>query len=59
MTRNVCVRQDLFYILGGLIITVLNVTLVPQAFSIIFEAAFNTDAAPGGTIDLAIRYGIA
>lgn len=49
----------LFYILGGLIIIVSNITLVPQAFAIIFEAAFNTDAALGGTIGLAIRYGIA
>lgn len=49
----------LFYILGGLIIIFSNITLVPQAFAVIFEAAFNTDAALGGTIGLAIRYGIA
>ncbi|MFP7284800.1 sodium:alanine symporter family protein [Shouchella clausii] len=49
----------LFYMTGGLIIIVMNITHVPEAFATIFREAFNTDAALGGTIGMAIRYGIA
>ncbi|GAA0318230.1 sodium:alanine symporter family protein [Oceanobacillus oncorhynchi subsp. oncorhynchi] len=49
----------LFYIAGGLIIVILNITEVPAAFAVIFEAAFNPEAVGGGAIGLAIRYGIA
>ncbi|KMK77071.1 alanine/glycine:cation symporter family protein [Alkalihalobacillus pseudalcaliphilus] len=49
----------LFYMAGGLIIIVLNITEVPAAFGVIFEAAFNPEAVGGGAIGAAIRYGIA
>ncbi|KKI87944.1 alanine/glycine:cation symporter family protein [Shouchella clausii] len=49
----------LFYLAGGLIIIMMNITQVPEAFATIFREAFNTDAALGGTIGMAIRYGIA
>ncbi|WP_152655887.1 sodium:alanine symporter family protein [Oceanobacillus sp. CFH 90083] len=49
----------LFYMSGGLIIILLNITEVPAAFAVIFEAAFNPEAVGGGAIGIAIRYGIA
>ncbi|WP_413379970.1 alanine/glycine:cation symporter family protein [Alkalihalobacillus sp. 1P02AB] len=49
----------LFYLIGGLVIIIMNITLVPEAFGVIFTAAFNPEAAAGGAIGLAIRYGIA
>ncbi|MDQ0206195.1 alanine/glycine:cation symporter family protein [Alkalicoccobacillus murimartini] len=49
----------IFYLLGGLIIIVMNFTLVPEAFAMIFKAAFSGEAAAGGAIGTAIRYGVA
>ncbi|MFD2830425.1 alanine/glycine:cation symporter family protein [Corticicoccus populi] len=49
----------LFYLSGGFIIILLNITEVPAAFAVIFEAAFNPQAAGAGAIGIAIRYGIA
>ncbi len=48
-----------FYIVSGLIIMILNVTAIPEAFVTIFKMAFSTEAAAGGAIGAAIRYGIA
>ncbi|SEK95272.1 alanine or glycine:cation symporter, AGCS family [Alkalibacterium pelagium] len=51
------------YILGGLIIIIANIQLVPQAFGVIFRDAFTGSAAAGGfvgsTLTLSIRYGVA
>ncbi|KGA98849.1 transporter [Alkalihalobacillus alcalophilus ATCC 27647 = CGMCC 1.3604] len=49
----------LFYMAGGLVIILLNITQVPEAFLTIFHAAINPEAVGGGAIGLAIRYGIA
>lgn len=49
----------LFYILAGLVIMVTNITAVPEAFAIIFKSAFTGEAAVGGAVGAAIRYGIA
>ncbi|MTD32092.1 sodium:alanine symporter family protein [Planomicrobium sp. YIM 101495] len=49
----------IFYILAGLAIMVLNYELVPGALSTIFTAAFTGEAAVGGAIGAAIRYGVA
>lgn len=51
------------YIVGGLLIIILNITEVPAAFALIFRDAFTGTAAIGGfvgsTFTMAIRFGIA
>ncbi len=49
----------LFYLVAGLIVVVTNFSEVPSAFATIFKMAFSTEAAAGGAIGAAIRYGIA
>lgn len=48
-----------FYILAGLIIMVMNLELIGPAIATIFNAAFTGEAAVGGAIGAAIRYGVA
>ncbi|GAB2490755.1 sodium:alanine symporter family protein [Alkalibacterium psychrotolerans] len=51
------------YIVGGLLIIILNISEVPAAFALIFQDAFTGTAAVGGfvgsTFTMAIRFGIA
>jgi len=51
------------YILGGLVIIIVNITKIPAAFALIFSSAFTGKAAIGGfagaTVAQAIRFGIA
>ncbi len=49
----------LFYIIAGIIIMIFNMELIPAAFGTIFSAAFTGEAAVGGAIGAAIRYGVA
>ena len=53
----------LLYILGGLVLILLNAGQVPAAFRLIFDGAFNGTAATGGfagaAVMMAMRYGIA
>lgn len=53
----------LFYILGCVVILVINAAFIPEAFVTIMSAAFTPKAAAGGfagsTIMLAMRYGVA
>lgn len=49
----------LFYIIAGIIIMILNMDLIPAAVGTIFSAAFTGEAAAGGAIGAAIRYGVA
>ena len=48
-----------FYILAGGIVMVMNINLVPEALGIIFTYAFTGEAAVGGAIGAAIRFGVA
>jgi AGCS family alanine or glycine:cation symporter len=48
-----------FYVLGGLVIIILNFELVPAAVSLIFTDAFTGNAVAGGMIGAVIRYGVA
>ena len=48
-----------FYILGGLIIILLNIDKLPAAVSLIFSDAFTGQAAAGGAVGAVIRYGVA
>ena len=52
-----------FYIIGCLVLLIINVELLPAAFMTIFKSAFSEQAATGGfvgsTIMLSMRFGIA
>ncbi|WP_371069235.1 alanine/glycine:cation symporter family protein [Sediminibacillus sp. JSM 1682029] len=48
-----------FYVLGGLIIIILNIDLVPSALGTIFSDAFTGSALGGGILGTVIRYGVA
>ncbi len=48
-----------FYVLAGLIVLVLNVGLIPEAFATIFKYAFSGEAVAGGAIGTVIRFGVA
>jgi len=48
-----------FYILAGLYIIIANITLVPQAFVVIFTQAFTAKAGFGALIGTTIRFGVA
>ncbi len=48
-----------FYLIAGLIVMILNYELIPGAFATIFEFAFTGEAALGGAVGAAIRFGVA
>ncbi|WP_249315735.1 sodium:alanine symporter family protein [Bacillus sp. FJAT-49711] len=48
-----------FYVIGGLIVLVMNVQLIPDAVGIIISDAFTGKAVAGGAIGAVIRYGVA
>lgn len=52
-----------FYVGGGLLVLLMNIDRIPQAFQTIFYHAFNPTAAAGGfagaTVLMAIRFGVA
>ncbi|WP_163537515.1 alanine/glycine:cation symporter family protein [Gracilibacillus sp. YIM 98692] len=48
-----------FYILGGLLLIILHVDLVPEAIGFIFHDAFTGQAVTGGLLGTVIRYGVA
>lgn len=49
----------LFYVLGALVIVLLNLTEVPAAFATIFREAFTAESVGGGILGTAIRFGVA
>lgn len=49
----------LFYLLSCIYILIMNFHLVPEALSIVFTYAFTGEAALGGSVGAAIRFGIA
>ncbi len=55
--------MTVFYVLGCLVIIILNIKTIPHAFSLIFHDAFTGTAAAGGfagaTLAQAIRFGVA
>ena len=48
-----------FYLGSGLLIMVMNYTLIPDAIALIFSSTFSAEAIGGGAIGAAIRYGVA
>lgn len=49
----------LLYLLGGLVIIVMNFDIVPSAIGLIFSDAFTGSAIGGGVLGTVIRYGVA
>lgn len=49
----------LFYVVGGMVILVMNFNLVPDAVGLIFSDAFTGDAVAGGALGAVIRWGVA
>ncbi|MDR2387232.1 MAG: sodium:alanine symporter family protein [Deltaproteobacteria bacterium] len=49
----------ILYVFVGLIIIVMNLNLVPEAFSLIFKEAFTMKAGFGGLLGTTIKYGVA
>ncbi|WP_349409461.1 sodium:alanine symporter family protein [Pseudalkalibacillus sp. SCS-8] len=49
----------LFYVVGGLVILVMNFNLVPDAVGLIFSDAFTGEAVAGGALGAVIRWGVA
>jgi alanine or glycine:cation symporter, AGCS family len=49
----------IFYVVGGLIIILLNIGQVPAALGLIISDAFTGQAVAGGAIGAVIRYGVA
>lgn len=48
-----------FYLGSGLLIMIMNYTLIPDAISLIFSSTLSAEAIGGGAIGAAIRYGVA
>lgn len=63
VTEVIVPFMAVIYIIGGVSIILLNITLVPEAFRVIFHDAFTGSAATGGfvgsSIMLSVRYGVA
>ena len=63
ITSKLVPVMSLVYILGGLLIIILNASLVGYVFNLIVTSAFTTTAATGGfagaTVWMALRYGVA
>ncbi|OEH91415.1 alanine/glycine:cation symporter family protein [Bacillus solimangrovi] len=49
----------IFYVMGGLIVLIMNIDLVPGAVGLIFSDAFTGEAVAGGAIGTVIRWGVA
>lgn len=62
-TEKVVPIMAALYIVGALIILIINIKNVPHAFYLIFTAAFNPEAIIGGTLGIgiqkAMRFGVA
>lgn len=49
----------LFYLIAGLIVLIMNASIVPDALALIFSDAFTGEAVAGGAIGTVIRWGVA
>lgn len=62
-TEKLVPFMAIVYILGGLVIILINISHIPEAFGLIFSSAFTPRAAVGGfagaTLARAIRFGVA
>lgn len=63
VTSTLVPIMSIFYILGALVVLIINGSEIPHAFALIFQGAFRPEAAAGGvigfTIAQAMRFGFA
>ncbi|WP_027964064.1 alanine/glycine:cation symporter family protein [Halalkalibacillus halophilus] len=59
VTAYIVPFMALFYVIGGLIILIINFDMVPAAVGLIFTDAFTGEAVAGGAIGAVIRWGVA
>lgn len=63
VTEKIVPIMALIYIIGSVIILVMNITAIPEAIKMIFVGAFKPSAIMGGTLGVtvqqSIRYGVA
>ncbi|SCY83924.1 alanine/glycine:cation symporter family protein [Alkaliphilus peptidifermentans] len=63
VTEKIVPFMAVFYIIGALIILIINIANVPAAFGLIFRYAFTAKSAVGGfagsVVMMSIRYGVA
>lgn len=63
VTEKIVPIMAAFYILGSLVIIIMNINMIPEAFRQIFVGAFNPEAAIGGfagvAVSQAIKFGVA
>jgi len=63
VTEKLVPAMALFYVVGALVIIVLNLDKIPEAFGLIFSHAFAPASAAGGfagaTVSAAMRFGVA
>ncbi|QQY79568.1 AGCS family alanine or glycine:cation symporter [Keratinibaculum paraultunense] len=63
MTEKLVPFMAVFYVVGGLIIVIMNISNVPAAFKLIFKNAFSGTAAVGGfvgsSMSMAAKMGVA
>lgn len=59
VTEKVVPIMAIVYVVGSLIILVMNSALIGHAFSLIFNNAFNARAVGGGLFGTVIRFGVA
>ncbi len=58
VTEKLVPIMAIFYLLGGLIVIVVNITVIPEAFFMIFKFAFVPQAIIGGGIGIALKTAI-
>ncbi len=63
VTEKLVPFMAVLYFIGAVVLLVINVAKIPEAFSVIFESAFNVKSVGGGVmgygIAQAMRYGVA
>lgn len=63
VTDKIVPFMALFYVIAAVIVLLINIESIPQAFAMIFRDAFTGSAAAGGfagsTVMMAMRYGVA
>ena len=59
VTEKVVPIMAIFYVVGGLVVLMLNASAIPTALGWIFSNAFSSKAVAGGLLGSVIRFGVA
>ena len=63
VTEKIVPFMAVFYMIGAIVILILNITHIPESFGLIFSSAFSARAGVGGfagaTVMMAMRFGVA